>query len=128
MFAILIVGLLLVVALLYGDVLSEPMMPFLRAEVVYTIMIVAILIILLMFILIGVQAGRKVIVRPKNDPNQIDEREEKTGGIQVAKEVVKEPTVIKIETEAPKRKDDKSEQTDESRFFMLTQLDEKYKD
>lgn len=43
-------------------------------------------------------------------------------------QVVQQPTVIKVETESSSRKIDKSEQTDESRFFMLTQIDEKYKD
>ena len=46
----------------------------------------------------------------------------------VTQVVQAQPTIIKVETEATMKKEDKNEQTDESRFFMLTQIDEKYKD
>ena len=51
-----------------------------------------------------------------------------TVGGNVTQVVQQQPTVIKVETETTLKKEDKNEQTDESRFFMLTQIDEKYKD
>ena len=51
-----------------------------------------------------------------------------TAGATTNTQVVAQPTVIKVETETTLKKEDKNEQTDESRFFMLTQIDEKYKD
>ena len=51
-----------------------------------------------------------------------------TVGRNVTQVVQQQPTVIKVETETTLKKEDKNEQTDESRFFMLTQIDEKYKD
>ena len=121
-FAILIVGGLLVVALMSSDFINDE--NFIPAETIYTTLIVALLLVVLMIILVFTQARQRVIVRPRYDDNVIDETVEP----QATQVVQQQPTIIKVETEATMKKDDKQEQTDESRFFMLTQIDEKYKD
>ena len=106
------------------------------AIIVYVVLLL-VLVVLLAAFMIADEHRKPLIIKKGVAP--INNKGKKPGGgtrrpgdikpaTTVTKEVEKEPTVIKIETEAPKRKDDKSEQTDESRFFMLTQLDEKYKD
>ena len=124
-FAILLVGGLLVLALLSNDIFGENTENYIPAETIYTVLVVALLLVFLMVVLIFTQARQRVIVRPVDDENVIDERESNNNNVT---QVVQQPTIIKVETEATMKKEDKSEQTDESRFFMLTQIDEKYKD
>ena len=121
---ILLVGGLLVLALYKTDIFDRESENFIKAETIYTAMIVAVLLVILVIALVLVQARQRVIVRPRGDKNVIYQNQQPTG----VKEVVKEPTIIKVETEAVLKKENKEEQTDESRFFMLTQIDEKYKD
>ena len=123
-FAILLVGGLLVGALFTTDMFDGDTENFIPAETIYTILVVALVLVVLMFVLVITQAGQRVIVRPRNDENVIDE----TNAPVVQQVVQQQPTVIKVETETTLKKEDKNEQTDESRFFMLTQIDEKYKD
>ncbi len=120
---ILLVGGLLVLALYKTDIFDRESENFIKAETIYTAMIVAVLLVILVIALVLVQARQRVIVRPRGDKNVIDQNQQPTG----VKEVVKEPTIIKVETEAVLKKENKEEQTDESRFFMLTQIDEKPK-
>ena len=122
-FAILIVGGLLVLALLSSDIMNDEE-NFIPAETIYTTLIVALLLIIMLVSLVIVQSRNRVIARPRYDDNVIDETEEP-----VVQQIVQQtPTIVKVETEATLKKDNKQEQTDESRFFMLTQIDEKYKD
>ena len=124
LFAILLIGGLLVTAVYFSDILNTEE-SFIKAETIYTTMIVAVVLIVLIILLVLTQAKQRVIVRPKDDKNVIDKNEE-IGGI---KEIEKQPTIIKVETEAVlAKRAPNEEQTDESRFFMLTQIDEKYKD
>ena len=123
LFAILIIGGLLLFVLYKTEIFAIETEKFIKAETIYTALIVALLLIFLMSALIVVQARQRVIIRPRNDKNVVDETAAPTG----VKEVVKEPTIIKIETESTSKRKEKEEQTDESRFFMLTQIDEKYK-
>ena len=124
LFAILLIGGLLVTAFYFSDILNTSE-NFIKAETIYTTMIVAVVLIVLIILLVLTQAKQRVIVRPKDDKNVIDKNEE-IGGI---KEIEKQPTIIKVETEAVlAKRAPNEEQTDESRFFMLTQIDEKYKD
>ena len=122
-FAILLVGGLLVLALLSNDIFDGNTENYIPAEAIYTTLVVALLLVLLLILLVFAQARQRVIVRPKDDENVVDERESNN-----VTQVVAQPTVIKVETETTLKKEDKNEQTDESRFFMLTQIDEKYKD
>ena len=122
-FAILLVGGLLVGALLTTDIFEGETENFIPAETIYTILVVSLVLVLLMIVLVFAQARQRVIVRPRNDENVIDETK-----VQNVTQLVQQPTVIKVETETTLKKEDKNEQTDESRFFMLTQIDEKYKD
>ena len=123
-FAILLVGGLLVGALLTTDIFEGETENFIPAETIYTILVVSLVLVLLMIVLVFAQARQRVIVRPRNDENVIDETKVQN----VTQVVQQQPTVIKVETETTLKKEDKNEQTDESRFFMLTQIDEKYKD
>ena len=123
-FAILLVGGLLVGALLTTDIFEGETENFIPAETIYTILVVSLVLVLLMIVLVFAQARQRVIVRPRNDENVIDETKVQN----VTQVVQQQPTVIKVETETTLKKEDKNEQTDKSRFFMLTQIDEKYKD
>ena len=122
-FAILLVGGLLVLALLSNDIFDGNTENYIPAEAIYTTLVVALLLVLLLILLVFAQARQRVIVRPKDDENVVDERESNN-----VTQVVAQPTVIKVETETTLKKEDKNAQTDESRFFMLTQIDEIYKD
>ena len=124
LFAILLIGGLLVTAFYFSDILNTEG-SYIKAETIYTTMIVAVVLIILIILLVLTQAKQRVIVRPRDDKNVIDKNEE-IGGV---KEIEKQPTIIKVETEAVlAKRNNNEEQTDESRFFMLTQIDEKYKD
>ena len=124
LFAVLLIGGLLVTALYYTDIFDRDSENFIKAETIYTALVVALLLIILIVALVITQARQRVIERPHGDKNVIDENQPQGGSY---RQVVKEPTIIKVETEAVLKKDNKEEQTDESRFFMLTQIDEKYK-
>ena len=108
------------------------------AIIVYVVLLLLLIIFLAAF-MIADEHRKPLIIRKGKETLKGTARGRRPGGglvengprgqaPQATQVVQQQPTIIKVETEATMKKDDKQEQTDESRFFMLTQIDEKYKD
>ena len=113
------------------DILSSK-----NAIIVYVVLLLLLIIFLAAFMIADEHRKPLIIKKGKETLNKNQNLKRPGMGIGVgtpkapttAVPVVQQPTIIKVETEATLKKDNKEEQTDESRFFMLTQIDEKYAD
>ena len=85
------------------------------AIIIYVVLILIMIIFLVAFMIADEHRGATVINKGKD--NKLFE---------TSKKPVVTPTVIKVETQESEKPKEKVEQTEESRFYMLTQLDKKY--